>query len=144
VIDAGVASGVPWADYAIKLVLAGEVFSEQWRDLVALRAGIADPVSDVAALYGTADAGVLGNETPLSVAVRRFLAGRVFVECAPGRSDAVDPAELARSIRDHLVRLNSEFANYVPAGRQLPDVVLRPFQDPDYFPAGVKHRYTRG
>jgi phenylacetate-CoA ligase len=26
----------------------------------------------------------------------------------------------------------------------VPDVVLRPFQDPDYFPVGVKHRYTRG
>lgn len=279
VIDTGVAAGVPWRDYAIKLVLAGEVFSEQWRDLVAVRAGIADPISDVAALYGTADAGVLGNETPLSVAVRRFLAGRpslaravfgdsrlptlvqydpasrffevsegrllfsadggvpliryqindegglygfgelldlcrrngfdpvagpelpfvyvfgrslftvsyfganvypenvtvgleqpgisdqvtgkfvletvedadrdrrlrVFVECAAGRAlDDVSLAEIARSIRDHLVRLNSEFAHYVPAGRQLPDVVLRPFQDPDYFPAGVKHRYTRG
>jgi phenylacetate-coenzyme A ligase PaaK-like adenylate-forming protein len=67
---------------------------------------------------------------------------RVTVECAPGRDDA-SPAELARSIRDHLVRLNSEFANYVPADRQLPDVVPLPFQDPDYFPAGVKHRYTR-
>ncbi len=76
VIDTGIATGVPWPDYAVKLVLAGEVFSEEWRDLVAGRAGIADPVRDVASLYGTADAGVLGNETPLSVAIRRFLAGR--------------------------------------------------------------------
>ncbi len=68
---------------------------------------------------------------------------RVTVECAPGHADA-DPAELARSIRDHLVRLNSEFAHYVPAERQLPDVILRPFQDLEYFPPGVKHRYTRG
>ena len=282
VIDTGVAAGVPWPDYTIKLVLAGEVFSEEWRDLVAGRAGIEDPVSDVASLYGTADAGVLGNETPLSVAIRRFLGGRpalarevfgdsrlptlvqydpasrffevedgrlllsadsgipliryriadeggliahdqlvdlcrrhgfdpvaasgttgaslpfvcvfgrslftvsffganvypenvtvgleqpgisdqvtgkfvletvedadcdrrlrVTVECAPGRDD-VDPAELARSIRGHLLRLNSEFAHYVPAERQLPDVVLRPFQDLEHFPPGVKHRYTRG
>jgi phenylacetate-CoA ligase len=287
VIDTGVAEGVPWERYSVKLVLAGEVFSEEWRDLVCRRAGIEDPVRDVASLYGTADAGVLGTETPLSVAVRRFLAARpelarevfgdsrlptlvqydpagrffeaedgrllftadggvpliryrihdegglyardellgicarhgfgadaattpaggleqgpdlpfvyvfgrslftvsyfganiypenvtvgleqpgiseqvtgkfvleavedadrdrrllVTVEHAPGRDDA-DPAEVARSIRDHLVRLNSEFAHYVPAGRQVPDVVLRPFQDPEYFPAGVKHRYTRG
>src|SRR6202011_3005628 len=27
-------------------------------------------------LYGTADAGVLGNETPLSIAIRRFFATR--------------------------------------------------------------------
>jgi phenylacetate-CoA ligase len=282
VIDTGVSDGVPWSQYAVKLVVAGEVFSEEWRDLVCRRAGIQDPVRDVASLYGTADAGVLGNETPLSVAVRRFLARRpalarevfgdprlptlvqydpasrffeadegrllftadggipliryrvadeggliahdallelcerhgfdpiaacgttgpdlpfvfvfgrslftvsffganvypenvtvgleqpgiseqvtgrfvletvedadrdrrlrVTVERAPGRDDA-DPAALAHSIRDHLLRLNSEFAHYVPAERQLPDVVLRPFQDPEYFPAGVKHRYTRG
>ena len=68
---------------------------------------------------------------------------RVTVERAPGRDDA-DPAELARSIRDQLLRLNSEFAHYVPAERQLPDVVLRPFQDARHFPPGVKHRYTRG
>lgn len=280
-IDTGVAQGVPWHDYSVKLVLAGEVFSEEWRDLVSRRAGIEDPVRGVASLYGTADAGVLGTETPLSVAVRRFLAERpglarevfgdsrlptlvqydpasrffeaedgrllftadggvplvryrindegglfardelvglcarhgfdaaahrasgpdlpfafvfgrslftvsyfganiypenvtvgleqpgiseqvtgkfvleavedadrdrrlvVTVERALGRDDA-DAAELASSIREHLVRLNSEFAHYVPTDRQVPDVVLKPFQDPEYFPAGVKHRYTRG
>lgn len=76
VIDAGRARGIDWPAYGIKLVLAGEVFSEQWRDLVADRAGIEDPVTDIASLYGTADAGVLGNETPLSVRIRRFAADR--------------------------------------------------------------------
>jgi len=76
VIDTGVAEGLDWSSYAIKLVLAGEVFSEEWRDLVARRAGMANPETDSASLYGTADAGVLGNETPLSVSIRRFLAGR--------------------------------------------------------------------
>jgi phenylacetate-CoA ligase len=75
VIDAGLAAGVDWQHYAIKLVLAGEVFSEEWRELVGRRAGMTDPINDSAALYGTADAGVLGNETPLSVRIRRFLAG---------------------------------------------------------------------
>jgi phenylacetate-CoA ligase len=275
VIDSGIAAGVRWDDYHLKLVLAGEVFSEQWRDLVAVRAGIADPVHGIASLYGTADAGVLGNETPRSVSVRRFLAGRpdlarelfgdarlptlvqydpavryfetvagtllfsgdggipliryhiadeggivscsemlefcrghgcapvdgpdlpfvyvfgrslftvsyfganiypenvtvgleqpvvsewvtgrfvletvedadrdrrlrVTVETAPG---AVPDAErIAAEIRGQLCRLNSEFAHYVPADRQLPDVVLRPVGDPEYFPVGVKHRYTR-
>jgi phenylacetate-CoA ligase len=32
------------------------------------------PAYDSAALYGTADGGVLGNETPLSITIRRFLA----------------------------------------------------------------------
>jgi phenylacetate-CoA ligase len=267
--------GVDWSAYSIKLVLAGEVFSEQWRDLVSQRAGIADPLRDVASLYGTADSGVLGNETAVSVGIRRFFALRpdlarevfgdsrlptlvqydpasrffevhdgtlvftadggipliryriadeggvlghdellaycaghgftpppgpelpfvflfgrslftvsyfganvypenvtvgleqqgisdtvtgkfviesiedverdrslrITVETAPGRT--ADAARIAESIRDQLLRLNSEFAHYVPAERQLPEVVLRPAGDSEYFPAGVKHRYTR-
>lgn len=74
VVDAGLAEGVPWREWAIKLVLAGEVFSEAWRDLMAERAGMTRPFFDSASLYGTADAGVLANETPLSIAIRRFLA----------------------------------------------------------------------
>ncbi|HZM81459.1 MAG TPA: hypothetical protein VFC19_37525 [Candidatus Limnocylindrales bacterium] len=75
VIDTGLARGVGWNRYHIKLILAGEVFSEQWRDLVGSRTGMTDPRLDSASLYGTADAGVLGTETPLSIAVRRFLDG---------------------------------------------------------------------
>jgi phenylacetate-CoA ligase len=268
-------SGTGWADHDIKMVFAGEVFSEEWRDLVAERGGVQDPVRGMASLYGTADAGVLGNETPQSVSIRRFLAGkpdlarelfgdsrlptlvqydpasryfevhngtllfsgdngvpliryhiadeggvithqemlefcsrngftpvdgpelpfvfvfgrslftvsyfganiypenvtvgleqpgisdwvtgkfvletyedadrdlnlRITVELAAGKEG--DPHQLAESIRDQLCRLNSEFAHYVPAERQLPEVVLRPAGDPEYFPIGVKHRYTR-
>ncbi|MGH8581649.1 MAG: phenylacetate--CoA ligase family protein, partial [Gammaproteobacteria bacterium] len=74
VIDTGQARSVAWPRYNIKLVLAGEVFSEEWRALVLERAGASDHCRDTASLYGTADAGVLGNETPLSVCIRRFLA----------------------------------------------------------------------
>lgn len=288
VIDTGIAAGLDWSPYGLKLVLAGEVFSEEWRELVGSRAGMNDPCYDSAALYGTADAGVLGNETPLSVCVRRFLAERpeaaeelfgasrlpslvqydpcsrffetyggtllfsgeggipliryhiadegglvgyeemlgfcgrhgfdpvaelggdgaagirtlpfayvfgrshftvsyfganvypenvtvgleqpeisgwvtgkfvlevredadrdrrlhVTVELAPGEAgDAARERTLAASIRGQLQRLNSEFAHYVPAEHQLPQVALRPAGDPEYFPAGVKHRYTRG
>jgi phenylacetate-CoA ligase len=74
VVDAGIAEGFAWRDQAIRLVLAGEVISEAWRDLMAERLGLADPARDTASLYGTADGGVLGNETPLSIVIRRFLA----------------------------------------------------------------------
>lgn len=279
VIDTGSAEGVPWAEYAIKIVTAGEVFSEEWRTLVSERAGGIDAGTAIASLYGTADGGVLANETPLSVEIRRLLAARpdvarelfgasrlptlaqydplhrffeeidgtlavtgdsgipliryhiadeggvishgrmleflaehdlrptvtgfeqpfvyVFgrshftVSCyganvypenitvgleRPGISDhltgkfvleveesadrdrsllvtvelapaAAPPADLreriAESVRIELRRLNSEFANYVPAERQLPRIVLLPHGDPGYFPLGVKHRYTR-
>ncbi|MDQ3762149.1 MAG: phenylacetate--CoA ligase family protein [Actinomycetota bacterium] len=74
VIDTGAARGVPWPDYRVKLVLAGEVFSEEWRTLVGERLGGADPCFGSASLYGTADAGVLATETPLSICIRRYLA----------------------------------------------------------------------
>ena len=72
VIDSGISQDIQWQNYGIKLVMAGEVFSEEWRDLVATRIGSTNPYYDFASLYGTADAGVLGNETPLSICIRRF------------------------------------------------------------------------
>jgi len=60
-------------------------------------------------------------------------------ETAPGPlADAV-----AASILDVLLRLNSEFAHYVPAARQRPRITLWPTAHPEYFPVGVKHRYSR-
>ncbi|GBF88388.1 hypothetical protein Rsub_01100 [Raphidocelis subcapitata] len=73
VIDEGVARGVEWGRYAIKLVLAGEVFSEEWRALVAARAGVGEPHRAIASIFGTADAGVIAQETPLSALIRRWL-----------------------------------------------------------------------
>jgi phenylacetate-CoA ligase len=295
VVDAGLAAGVDWPEYRIKLILAGEVFSEEWRDLMGRRAGMSSPLADSASLYGTADAGVLGTETPLSVSVRRFLAARpdalrdltgqsrlptlvqydpmtryfqtegstllfscdgttplvryhiadegglvgfdqmlafcskhghdplaevdeqhglgrpglgrrgapqlpfayvfgrslftvsyfganiypenvtvalesqaisewvtgkfvletaetadrdrelkVTVELAPGESGSAERAAvLADAIKTELRRLNSEFAHYVPVESQRPVVDLRPAGDPEYFPPGIKHRYTR-
>ena len=74
VIDTGIARGIEWQKLNIKNVFAGEVFSEEWRNLVGERVGSTNFCYDSASLYGTADAGVLGNETPLSICIRRFLA----------------------------------------------------------------------
>jgi phenylacetate-CoA ligase len=74
VVDGGIAQGLDWRPLKVKLVMAGEVFSEEWRSLVGERLGATDVCYDSASLYGTADAGVLGNETPLSICIRRFLA----------------------------------------------------------------------
>jgi phenylacetate-CoA ligase len=288
VIDTGLAKGVDWPRYKPKLVMAGEVFSEEWRTLVGQRLGSTQPCFDSASLYGTADAGVLGNETPLSVSIRRYLAqqpevaralfdesrlptlvqydprvrffealedhtlvfsgdngapliryhiadsggliayadmldvlgrhgfdplrelrassdrgirplpfvyvfGRadftisyfganvfpenvtvgleqppisawvtgkfvmqaredddrnrylaIVVELGPDvLPDDDKAAAIAESIQRHLLRLNSEFAHYVPPERQQPRIELAPQGDPAYFPVGVKHRYTR-
>jgi phenylacetate-CoA ligase len=284
VVDRGVAQGLDWKRYKVKMILAGEVFSEEWRSLVCERLGAGEPALATASLYGTADAGVLGNETPLSISIRRFFAahpeaargvfgesrlptlvqydpcsryfethqdtlvvsadsgvplvryhiadkggifeydellqrvrdlggdpltgldehsvaplpfvylfGRadftvsyfganvypenisvgleqpgirdqvsgkfvlhvvenpqldkelhVIVEISAGVEPAANLAEvIGASIRSQLLRLNSEFAHYVPAAYQAPRITLRPCGDPEYFPVGVKHRYTR-
>lgn len=287
IVDSGIARGSAWGRSHVKLVLAGEVFSEEWRSLVGERVGSQRLYYDSAALYGTADAGVLANETPLSVCIRHFLAdnpaaarqlfgesrlpamgqydplsrffevqdgllmfsgdngiplirynildtgglisyeamlsfladwgfdplqelrtqgdrgaralpfvyvfGRahftisyfganiypenvtvgleqpiikewvtgkfvleakedadrnrflsVVVELAPGvAGDEQKQHAIAKSILAQLMRLNSEFANYVPPEYRLPVVTLTPTGDPEYFPIGVKHRYTR-
>src|SRR5262249_2653215 len=68
----------------------------------------------------------------------------IAVETAPGKRPL---PEFARVIADAIVavlrRLNSEFAHYVPPERQEPRITLLPAGDPEYFPVGVKHRYTR-
>ena len=68
----------------------------------------------------------------------------VIVELAPGAEPGEDRRMLAAvSIRTELLRLNSEFAHYVPAAYQTPQVELRPAGDAEFFPPGVKHRWTR-
>ena len=287
VIDAGLAAGIDWSRHNIRMVFAGEVFSEEWRTELVRRAGSGSPCHDTASLYGTADGGVLGNETPFTIAARRFLAVhpdaarelfgesrlptlvqydpasryfevhedtlvvtgdggvpllryhiadkggvigfeamqaflrehgaegwmakelagdtpvrplplvfvfgradftvsfyganiypenvtvgleqpglmesltgkfvlevledahgdkriRVTAELRPNHTGEANLGDrLAESIRDQLLRLNSEFRHYTPPERQMPIVMLRPFGDPEYFPVGVKHRYTR-
>jgi phenylacetate-CoA ligase len=287
VIDGGIADGIDWRPFNVKLVMAGEVFSEEWRSLVGERLGVSDPCYASASLYGTADAGVLGNETPLSIVIRRFLAGQpeaaralfgesrlptlvqydpyaryfevedgtllfsgrngvplvryhiadsggivtyeamlrfladhgfdpvaaladhgwrgvrhlpfvyvfgrsnfavsyfganiypeniaigleqqqvaswvtgkfvlqavegldaaphlaIAVELAPGvAADDAKAGAIGESILTHLMRLNSEFANYTPAEYRPPRIALKSTGDPEWFPVGVKHRYTR-
>jgi phenylacetate-CoA ligase len=61
---------------------------------------------------------------------------------APMRDRTLADA-VAGSILTHLRRLDPEFAAYVPEERQRPRVTLHPAGDPEYFPVGVKHRYSR-
>jgi phenylacetate-CoA ligase len=284
VVDRGQAQGLDWKNYEVKMIFAGEVFSEEWRSLICERLGVDDPGAATASLYGTADAGVLANETPLSISIRRFFGARpeaartlfgesrlptlvqydpcsryfetcqdtlvvsgdsgvplvryhiadkgglfaydellqrvkdlggdplsgldehvvaplpfvylfgradftvsyfganvypenisvgleqpdvrdwvsgkfvlqvventerdkelqVIVETSPGIEPAANLAEaIGASIHIQLLRLNSEFANYVPAAYQAPRITLRPCGDPEFFPVGVKHRYTK-
>jgi len=72
----------------------------------------------------------------------RFLA--IVIELAPGETASDERRDAAaQAIVRELRRLNSEFAHYVPPASQLPHIELEALGDPEWFPAGVKHRYTR-
>ncbi|HJT04691.1 MAG TPA: phenylacetate--CoA ligase family protein, partial [Pseudonocardiaceae bacterium] len=72
----------------------------------------------------------------------RYLAIAVELAAGVAGSQQIQDA-VAQSIVTQLRRLNSEFAHYTPPHRQRPQVTLHANRDPEYFPAGVKHRYTR-
>lgn len=284
VLDYGIEENIDWSSYQTKMVFAGEVFSEEWRERLANTNKIPVEYSS-ASLYGTADGAILGNETPTSICIRRYLAQNpklarelfgesrlpTLVQYDPqqryfevhdqtlvvtgesgvpllryhiadkggiisyknllaalvengfdananlprnswvlplpfvflfGRADFTisfyganiypenisvalekenihafvtgkfvmqiktdelgnptfhllverginieDSTELqnqiAHTVKAELLRLNSEFANYVPEKHQIPIVQTKTFAHPNYFPAGIKHRYTR-
>jgi phenylacetate-CoA ligase len=55
----------------IHLLLAGEAISEGWRDYALNRLGRAGEPNRVCLIYGTADMGMIGHETPTTIAIRR-------------------------------------------------------------------------
>ena len=69
----------------------------------------------------------------------------LLVECAPSQSpsDLGLVSTLQERVRQQLLKVNSEFANYVPADSQVPTVTLYQFGDSACFPVGVKHKWTR-
>lgn len=72
VIEEGKRAGIAWHKLKTRLLLAGESFSEEWRNYVLNLLGSRDPYYDTSSIYGSADAGIFGIETPLSVLVRRI------------------------------------------------------------------------
>lgn len=126
VVDAGIAEGFAWRAQAIRLVLAGEVIGLEQptvRELVTGKFVLEVREDD-------------DSNRELWIAIELSARG---AGAPPGPlRDA-----LAESILAVLLRLNSEFANYVPAARQRPRITLWPTGHPEYFPVGVKHRYSR-
>lgn len=62
---------IPLNKFKLNMLFAGENFSEKWRDTIHEMAGINDPLHGSVSIYGTADAGMLGHENPLSIFIRR-------------------------------------------------------------------------
>lgn len=63
--------GVKLKKMDISLLFAGESFSEQWRGIVHEMIGKKDYLFSSVNIYGSADACILGHETPLTIFLRR-------------------------------------------------------------------------
>jgi phenylacetate-CoA ligase len=83
VIDAALAAGITFAPDQLRFLFAGEGFTEEWREALLTRVGAVDVNHASVNIYGTADAAVIGHETPLTIAVRRWISG------VPGISEKI-------------------------------------------------------
>ncbi len=63
----------------ISFLFAGEQFSEVWREYVYDIAGVTSDLSRSVSIYGTADAGIVGHETPATVAFRKSFLRKDFL-----------------------------------------------------------------
>ncbi|MEA3399111.1 MAG: hypothetical protein U9R00_01200 [Patescibacteria group bacterium] len=57
----------------LHFIFAGENFSEKWRDIIKVNAGIPKKaMNKTVSIYGTADAGSIGLENPFTIFIRRL------------------------------------------------------------------------
>lgn len=110
IIDAGESIGLDWKKYRIKFLFAAESFSEGWRDHLYKKVGSQDPLKDSLNIYGTADALILGHETPLSILARREANSRQEIYRSLFYSEERTPT---------LVQYNPRFRYFEKIGKSL-------------------------
>jgi len=71
-IENGVSEGISWNRLNVRFLGAGEGFSENWRDYLLSLVGQKDVWRTIINIYGSADAGLMGFETPLSILLHRL------------------------------------------------------------------------
>jgi phenylacetate-CoA ligase len=59
-------------DMDLRILMAGENISEGWRDYILKRIGKERSADHTCLIYGTADAGIMGHETPTTITARRL------------------------------------------------------------------------
>lgn len=64
--------GINWKKLKIKFIFGAEGFSENWRNYIFEKTGSKNILKDSMSTYGSADAAILGHETPLSILIRRL------------------------------------------------------------------------
>src|SRR5215470_116254 len=78
-------------DMDLKILMAGENISEGWRDYILKRIGKEDRAEDTRLIYGTADAGIMGHETPATIAARRLARSDHELDVALFGDDEIQP-----------------------------------------------------
>jgi phenylacetate-CoA ligase len=73
IIDLGREQGISWPKLKPKFIFGAEAFSEELRDYMLEQIGSKNPLMDTMNTIGSADAMVIGHETPLSIALRRMI-----------------------------------------------------------------------
>lgn len=71
-IDTGREYGINWRKIKVKFIFGAEGFSEEWRNYIFENTGAKNILKDSMNTYGSADAAILGHETPLSILIRRL------------------------------------------------------------------------
>lgn len=108
IIEEGKRSGIKWPKIKTRLLMAGEAFSEEWRDYVLKMISSKDPYFDSSNIYGSADAGILGNETPASVLVRRIYNQRPKMRMGLFGTDTLPSIVQYDPTRRHFEEVNGE------------------------------------
>ncbi len=85
VIDEAEEYGIDWSDYSIKVMTATESFSEQFREYIARKAKIKNPLTDILNIYGSVELGTMAHETPMANFIRGMAVKnkKIFKEIFP-------------------------------------------------------------
>lgn len=73
IIDSGEDEGIDWPKLKPKFIFGAEAFGEEFRDYILEQVGSHSPFLDTMNTIGSADAMIIGHETPISIALRRMI-----------------------------------------------------------------------
>lgn len=72
IIDEAINEGIDFKKINLRLLLAAESFTENFRDYLTEKTNIKNVLLDTANIYGSADIGAMASETPLAILIRRL------------------------------------------------------------------------
>ncbi len=73
ILDGAPAHGIDTKKLNLRLSFAAEAFTEQFRDYLADTGGVRNIYLDTISVYGSADIGAMGFETPVAILIRRLV-----------------------------------------------------------------------